>query len=586
MQFPTPTSSTALPLGLDGFETLTQGLDHAARGETGFNYYSVRHQLVASLSYAELRDRALAAARRLLRLGLRRGARVALIAETSPDFHTLFFGCQYAGLVPVPLPLPVNLGGREAYVRQLRRMIGAAGAAAAFAPAELVEMLQEAAEPLSVAFLGAPDALSAQPEGGDPRPLDKHEPCYIQYSSGSTSAPKGVVVTQRAATANAHGIIRHGLQVRPGDRCVSWLPLYHDMGLVGFCIAPMLSQLSVDYLATLDFARRPLLWLQLMAANGGTISFSPSFGYDLCARRAASGAAPAFDLSAWRVAGIGGDMVRPDVLARFAETFAPNGFRRTAFVPSYGLAESTLAVSFAPLDRGFEADTVDREALASRGEAVPVGADASPERARAFVLCGRPLPDHELSIRDTQGRPLPERRVGRVLIRGPSVMSGYFEDPEATAAALSPDGWLDTGDLGYLVGGALVITGRSKDLIIHNGRNIWPQDIEWAVERLPGLRQGDAAAFAVTGADGGEAVVAVVQCRLSDPGARERLRHQIAATVRSTAGIDCEVVLVPPHSLPLTSSGKLSRAATRANYLSGRYAAPPHAPAAKLAAEG
>jgi fatty-acyl-CoA synthase len=454
-------------------------------------------------------------------------------------------------------------------------MIASADPHAAVASSGMLELLHLAVDGLDIPMVCTPEDLFALPEGPDIRPAGRDDLCYIQYSSGSTSDPKGVLVSQRSATSNVRAITQHGLDVRQGDRCASWLPLYHDMGLVGFCISPMLSQLSVDYVATSDFARRPLLWLRLISENGGTVGFSPSFGYDLCRRRGGNGSAPALDLSSWRIAGVGGDMVRAGVLNRFSETFADKGFKRSAFVPSYGLAESTLAVSFAPLNTGFEVDRVDKQELARSGRAVPAAADTSAANARSFVLCGRAMPEHELEIRDENGHGLPDRQVGRVLVRGPSVMSGFFQATEKTAAVLSGDGWLDTGDLGYTIDGSVVITGRSKDLIICNGRNIWPQDIEWAVEKLPGIRNGDVAAFSVDFAETGEEVVTVVQCRTSEEEMRDRLVHDVNAIVRKSVGVDTRVVLAPIRSLPLTSSGKISRTFTKARYLSGYFGAAP-----------
>ncbi len=453
MQSPTATTNTSLPFVDGRFDTLVEGLDYAARGETGFNYYSVRGELLHRLPYSELRASAMVLARRLNGLGLARGARVAVVAETTPDFHRFFFACQYAGLVPVPVPVPINLGGKDAYVLHVRGMIAAAGASLAVASSDLVGMLREATADLDLVMVDQPAAFDALADDGELRPVGPGDPCYIQYSSGSTSAPKGVLVSQRSAVANAHGIIAHGLRVRAGDRCVSWLPLYHDMGLVGFCIAPVLSQLSVDYLSTVDFARRSLIWLQLISENRGTIAFSPSFGYDLCASRGSrgAGAAASFDLSSWRVAGIGGDMVRADVLQRFAETFARHGFDATAFTPSYGLAESTLAVSFADLETPFETDRVDLARYEETGLAKPVAADEPAEYARSFVLCGRPMPEHEFRILDDDDRPLPDRRVGRLMIKGPSVAQGYFGDAAATLAVFTADGWLDTGDLAHSI---------------------------------------------------------------------------------------------------------------------------------------
>jgi fatty-acyl-CoA synthase len=444
------------------------------------------------------------------------------------------------------------------------------------ASSDMIALLRQAVDGLEIPMVGTPQDFYAQPEGPEFRPAGRDDLCYIQYSSGSTSDPKGVIVSQRSASSNVRAIALHGLDVRQGDRCASWLPLYHDMGLIGFCISPTLCQLSVDYIATADFARRPLIWLRLISENRGTAGFSPSFGYDLCRRQGGNASAESLDLSCWRVAGVGGDMVRAGVLNRFAETFAGRGFKRSAFVPSYGLAESTLAVSFAPLNGDFEVDRVNKQELAQAGRAVPAAADMPAEKARSFVLCGGAMPEHEIEIRDQDGERLPDREVGRILVRGPSVMVGIFQDPESTAAVLSEDGWLDTGDLGYMINGSLVITGRSKDLIICNGRNIWPQDIEWAVERLPGIRNGDVAAFSVDFPETGEEVVTIVQCRTNEEDARVQLLQDVNAIVRKSVGVDTKIVLAPIRSLPLTSSGKISRTFTKVRYLSGYFAATPN----------
>ena len=571
----TPTSNARLALKPATFETLTEGLDYAAQGQTGNNFYTAAGELGVSLTYGEIRERAVALARRFIRAGLPAGGRMAIVADTSPDFLCFFYACQYAGLAPVPLPLPMNLGGHDPYVQRIARMIESAGAVAAVAPDEFSGFLKEAVAGLPVQMAGTPDDFNALPEDGvELRPFGKDDLCYIQYSSGSTCFPRGVTISQRAALSNMGSIIRHGLEVRPGDRGVSWLPLYHDMGLVGFALAPMVCQMSTDFIATSDFVRRPLLWPKVLTANGGTLSFGPTLGYDLCSRRALNGSAKTFDLSAWRAAGIGGDMIRPDVLERFHEAFACTGFHRSAFVASYGLAESTLAVSFAPLDTGIEVDRIDRAQYTLNQRAVPAKGNGSALKARPFVICGRAMPDHQIVIRDDRDAPLADREIGTVHIKGPSVMTGYFQEPEMSSQVISKDGWLNTGDMGYLIEGRLVITGRIKDLIICHGRNIWPQDIEWALEQLPGVRTGDVAAFSVTGSDGAERVVIVLARRLIDIEVRREMIRTITATVHAAAGVACEVVLAPPRSLPHTSSGKLSRSGVKTIYLEGGYAEP------------
>ncbi len=587
---PTITTNRHLSFKTEGFKSLVEGLDYAAGGATGVNFFGPRGDLARALPYAELRVGALRLARRLAATRLRRGDRIGLVAETGPDFLTAFFACQYAGLIPVPLPLSINFGGKEAYVERLRGMLMAAGIRAVVAPADLVDTLRLAARPTATAFVATVDDLLAG-EASDAAldPLGPDDPCYIQYSSGSTSFPRGVLVTQSAITANARAIAVDGLALRRGDRCVSWLPLYHDMGLVGCCLTPILTQVSIDYLATSSFARRPLVWLRLLSRTGGTISFGPTFGYELAARRfESSGGDGPLDLSRWRVAGIGGEMIREGALARFAEAFAPHGFDPRAFLPSYGMAEATLAVTFAKRGRGVFVDRVARgEALERDGIALPAREAGVP--VRNFVVCGRPMPGYAVEIRDRANRPLPERHVGRVCIQGPSLMGGYFRNAEATRAAMTQDGWLDTGDLGYLINDELVVTGRTKDLIILGGRNIWPQDLEWAVERLDRVRAGDVAAFALNGEDEREELVVLVECRTRDPLEQVSLRRDVAATIARVAGAEARVVLAPVRSLTFTTSGKLSRATAKADYAAGRVrdiadAGPGEAPASALAA--
>ncbi|ODT89598.1 fatty acyl-AMP ligase [Phenylobacterium sp. SCN 70-31] len=564
----TPTAPDR-PFRQGGFATLTEALDYAAAGPTGLNLYGLRGELVEAIPYAVLRERARALALRLLAAGLKPLDRVGLVAETDADFVTLFFACQYARITPAPLPLPAPLGGREAYVEQIARMLRSAKAAAVFGPEALVPWLAEAAE-----AAGTPRALDAnagaaglpEPSANDLPPPSPDDPCYVQFSSGSTRNPTGVLCTHAALMANALATTRHGLCVTPQDRAVSWLPLYHDMGLVGFLLIPLSAQMSVDMMPTGAFVRRPLLWLDLISKNRGTISYSPSFGYELCARRGDGGRTD-LDLSSWRVAGCGGDMVRTGPLTAFAERFATAGFRDTVFVASYGMAEATLGLTMSPLEQGLIFDHVDVARMERDGAVV----SGSGERSRAFVRCGPIFPGHELEIRDETGRALPERQAGRVFVRGPSLMREYFGDPEATAAALGEDGWLNTGDLGYLADGQFVPTGRAKDLILLNGRNVWPQDLEWTAEsEIERLRSGDVAAFSVD-EEAGEQLVVLVQARASDPEVRRALTDDVAAVLRARHGVEPRVELVGAHALPQTSSGKLSRSKARALFLAGAF---------------
>lgn len=559
----TPTANTVAMRCAD-FATLTEALDYAARGVTGANFHT-GGKLATALPYRVLREQAQLLARRLLARGLARGARVAIVAETSPEFLRFFFACQYAALIPVALPSTVNLGGHAAYVQKLRAMLQACDASAAMASDELVGFLREAADGLELALVGTPTVFDAVPAQKGALPtIGTEDTAYLQFTSGSTGAPKAVVITQRALLANARGAAIAGLKVRDDDRFVSWLPFYHDMGLVGCLLSVMAVQRSIDYLDTREFAMRPRRWLELISRQGATVTYSPPFGYELCAHRVRASDVASYDLSRWRVAGIGAEMIDADVAQRFSTLLAPAGFDARAFVPSYGMAEASLAISFAPLGRGIVVD---------RG----VDTDENGKKAgseHGFVRCGRALPEHELLVCNDAGQPLPEREIGHIRVRGPSIMSGYFRHPEASARALSPEGWLDTGDLGYLVDGEIVITGRHKDMIIIHGRNIWPQDLERIAESQPGLRLQDASAFSIPGADGAEQAVLVVQCHFTDTDERKTLVRHIRQQIYEELGIACEVELVPRHTLPRTSSGKLSRSATRSDYLARHTPAP------------
>jgi len=563
---PTPTNNS-LPLRTSGYRSLAEALDYAAKGTTGCNFHDGRGNLTAAMTYAELRERALEVAARLAGLGLARGSRIALVADTQPDFHVMFFACQYAGLVPVPLPAAVHLGGRDAYINHLRALLQDCRATAAYASRDFAGFLASAAEGLDLAVCGTIDAFNAlEPADLLPKPPAEEELAYLQYTSGSTRFPRGTMITQKAVLTNLAGILQYGVQIRRGDRYVSWLPFYHDMGLVGLILGPVVSQLSVDYLGTRDFAMRPRLWLELMSRNQATISYSPPFGYALCARRLRASDVDRYDLSAWRVAGVGAEMIRAGWLQQFADALAPCNFSKTAFLPCYGMAECSLAVSFAPLAQGLEVDRLDADTLARSRRAEPVG-DGSGARVTEFVNCGRPLPDYEVEIRDEDGRVLDERRCGTIFLRGPSVMSGYANNAEATREALSDDGWLNTGDVGYRAGDSLFITGRAKDLLIINGRNIWPQDLEYLAEQQPEVRAEDASAFAIPAEDGTEVAVLVVQCREQDPFRQARLVERLKQQIQSEFGIACLIELVPLHTLPRTSSGKLSRSGTRLDFL-------------------
>ncbi len=561
---PTPNEDT-LPRRIADFATFGEALDYAASGIRGLNFHDPRGTLIRPYPFAELRADARKMAWRLIARGVKPGDRIALVAETGPYFAALFCGAIYAGAWPVPLPLPTSFGGKDGYIDQIAVQMASADPSLLFYPEELAELAGAAA-----ARQGCQGVVWQQFETEDApeAPLPQASPediCFLQYSSGSTRFPHGVAVTHGSLLANlaAHG---HGMGFAGSDRCISWLPWYHDMGLVGCLLSPIANQFSADYLKTEDFARRPLAWLDLISRNpGNSLSFSPTFGYDICARRVSSQThvAERFDLSRWRIAGNGADMIRPDVMQNFVNVFADAGFKASAFLPSYGLAEATLAVTLMTPGEGIKVELVEEERLSGKPRDL-----SRPARYRAIVNCGKVVRGMKVEIRGEMGEVLADHRIGKVWCSGSSLMHSYYRDPESTQACMA-DGWLDTGDMGYMVDEHLYIVGRAKDMIIINGKNHWPQDIEWAVEQLPGFNHGDIAAFALETENGEEVPAVLVHCRVSDPEERRKLHDEIRSKVQSVTGMNCVVELVPPRTLPRTSSGKLSRAKARNLYLAG-----------------
>ena len=564
---PTPTICELQALRLADFDTLTEALEYAASGSKGFNFYNAKGGLRSVLPYQALRQNALVAAQRLSGLGLARGERVALIADTTPEFVELFFACRYAGLVPFAMPIPVNLGSHAVYVQQIRGILHGSKASVALSSVDYINFLREASEGVQgLQWIGTPGELGELPAlDVTPKPNHPDDIAYLQFTSGSTRAPRGVIITERALMSNLQGIVRSGLEIQQNDRCASWLPFYHDMGLVGMMMAPMASQVSVDYLATRDFAVRPLQWLKLISRNRSTVAFSQPFGLKLCTLRVRESDLEGLDLSCWRAAGVGAEMIRPETLRNFAEKFAPAGFNASAFLPCYGLAESTLAVTFSKIGEGFKSLQIDAAMLVERKMAVRLQAEG--RKFNEFVNCGRAIPGHTVKIIDDEGQELSDLKLGSVLVSGSSIMAGYFNNPEDTQRTLQPGPWLDTGDLGFLFEGDLFVTGRRIDVIIVNGRNIRAQDIEELAEQQPEVRAREASAFGVTDANDSTTIVLVIECRLTSVPDRQSLINRLQRMVYMAFGVNCLVELVPPHTLPRTSSGKLSRFAARQGFI-------------------
>ena len=551
------------------FATLADALDYAARGETGCNFYTASGKLEFVISYSQLQQQAKALAAKLHALLPEREGRVAIIAETDPDFHRVFFASQYAGLIPCALPALMQLGGIEAYVSQLKRLLETSGAKIAITSERYLPLLEQASEGLGLVFVGTVETcLASAKSSSNLKSLQANELAYLQFTSGSTQFPRGVTITQSQAMHNLKNISGPGANMGPGDRCVSWLPFYHDMGLVGLVLVPLATQISVDYLSPLEFAKRPRRWLRLLSENAGTISFSPPFGYELCVRHLREGEAGRYDLSHWRLAGCGAELIRPQPLAKFAKALEPAKFNPKAFVAAYGLAECTLAVSFAPLNCGIETDDIDASTLAEQHKALLISGPIDLDKIKHFVKCGHPLPGYEIEVRDETGHALSQRQCGHIYLRSPSVMQGYYNDPETTERTLSRDGWLNTGDIGYLTeDNTIVVTGRHKDMMIINGRNIWPQDLEFLAEQFPEVKLGNASAFSITTQLGKEQVVLMVQTREQDIAKRSELSKRLQDQIHAAHGIQCVIDLVPPRTLCRTTSGKLSRSATRNVYL-------------------
>ncbi|MDH5855736.1 AMP-binding protein [Lampropedia aestuarii] len=557
---------------IGGFRHLLEALDFAAQQETQtLCWFDGLGRLQHECSYAQVQSNTQAfAAQLLLQLPApdptesdsRLGPRIGIIAATGPDFLPTFCACQSIGAIPCPLPVLAPLQDRVRYAQTVRTMCEAAGIRCVIGPKQLLQSLQAPDSDHAYAFetiafedlqaKSSQSIRSAQQTGS--HSINPADIAYVQFSSGSTGRPKGIAISHAALMHNVDAILQHGMALRPSDRALSWLPYYHDMGLVGFVLTPLCAQVSVDYLAPFSFARRPYLWLDLMAQRGTTISYAPNFAWTM-AVKAAPQMAQGNALNALRIAGVGGDYVDFPALQQFAQCFSKQGFEPNAFKPSYGLAEATLAVTFCqlPFEQQSHRFTIDDDTDMVRA------AQPSEPKAKDMVNCGHALPGWRLQIQSPQGQVLPAQMQGQICLQGPAQMSGYFHGGRLHRVV--PDQWLETGDIGFLTQeGALFITGRSKDLIVIHGRNVWPLDIENAVYEKTGIAIEDQIFLQATHHQNpGTQWHLLVHEKAAPSSARDKLLTEIAAVATATAGVQVHASLIPNGCIAYTSSGKKAR---------------------------
>ena len=545
---------------------VVQALDRAQGQRTrGFTFAGANgRDQDLFVSHHDLRGLAQKRAGHYLALGLKRGDRVAIVVPEGEHFIPAFLGALWLGLVPVPLYPPLSLGKLDAFMDALVTILNVARPRALVTTDRVGKVLWGAVGRIpSIEKVVTTEELEREPAGPLPPAADVRddEVAFLQFTSGSTALPKGVMVTHGSLAANCKAIVLEGLKMDvERDKGLSWLPLYHDMGLIGFVLAPVCYQVSVVFIPTLNFIKNATLWMEMIHRHKATHSFAPNFAYALVTKRARPEQIARWDLSQMKVFGCGAEPINPETMRKFAAAFAPAGVRPEALFPCYGMAEATLAISFVGIDEPLRTDRIDGERYHADRKAAP-----SAEGALEIVNCGRTFPDHEVSIQDDDGRLLPDRHVGEICFRGPSVSAGYWENPDATREAFR-GGWLRTGDLGYLVDGDVHISGRLKDILIVNGRNYYPQRIEWLVDEIAGIRKGSSVVFTRPGAASEEIVVAA-ETKEADT---SPLREQIVARVSEEFQLAvADVALVGPGALPKTSSGKLQRRKTREQYLNG-----------------
>jgi acyl-CoA synthetase (AMP-forming)/AMP-acid ligase II len=545
--------------------TLLDALVAAGRSDTGITLLGGREDDPEEpRAYRAILDEAQQAAAALAALGVRRGERVMIVLPTSFEFVSAFFAVLMVGAVPVPAYPPAMLEKAELAVERLCHIAGALGVTWCIANRELHPILGE----LVLAAGGLGHVLTVEDLRGTSRiavaDASADDLAFIQCTSGSTGHPKGVVLTHANVLTNIHAI-GQACRINRRDVGVSWLPLYHDMGLIGALLFCIYWRIPLVLLPPLAFLSQPSRWLRAIHHYRATLSAAPNFAYGLCAKRVKPAERERLDLSSWRLAMNGAEPVNLRTLTDFERAFAPCGFRASAILPVYGLAEASLAVAFPTPGAPLRHEVVDREALA-RGRAVRSRGKGS----IALVSVGRAVPGHRIQVLDEVGQSLGEREVGHIAVSGPSVMRGYCGDDAATHA-VKRDGWLWTGDLGYLSDGELYVTGRAKDLIIVRGRNHYAEDLERVAERVEGVRPGGAAAFAVYDEDrAAELAVLVCETRVDQREARLTLVERISERVAHDCSLTLdEVVLVAPGSIPKTSSGKRQRALCRERYLRG-----------------